>query len=125
MEKLSKEKRTVCAAILGISNLGLGRPDIAAVAREIRDLHRWHDLSPRHKVCMVVTGLGNHFMENDEQQTMFVNEAMSFYRDKSLAKNLAGCWKDVAKLYDDAAVKVAADAARGRAMVRSEAEFGQ
>ena len=102
--KMPERKRIVCSAILAISNLGMPRPSAHDVARVLKrfDEPKRYSHTPRSIVESAVTSLGQQYMESDEHQRMFTAEAMSFYKDKTLAHSLATCWKDIDAIYEAA-----------------------
>lgn len=87
---------TIMAAMLGISNLGMGLPKKEEVARA-------KEAERQPTLASAVLDFGRRYMENDEQYAMFVEEAKVF--EKDLRARPAECrkwWPDAFALYEGA-----------------------
>jgi len=95
--KIDEKQRCILAAILAVSNLGMGRPEPSRVAEA--------KASPYCTTLQdAVIKFGQQYMESDEHEEIFMLEARGFYRDLG-PKRLAGsmrAWRDLFDMYEKA-----------------------
>jgi hypothetical protein len=96
--KFTKAQSYVIAALFARSNAGMDLPRV--------DELKWMmvSASPLTSLTSAVVGMCGKYMETNEHQRMFVDEAKMWMKDKKLAslESIAKVWPDMGRLIADA-----------------------
>jgi hypothetical protein len=96
--KFTKPQLYVIAALFARSNTGMDLPKAAELRRMMMNA------SPLTTLGSAVVGMCEPYMETNEHQRMFMDEAKMWMRDKKLAtlESIAKVWPDMSRLIADA-----------------------
>jgi hypothetical protein len=96
--KFTKAQSYVIAALFARSNAGMDLPRAAELRRMMMNA------SPLTTLGSAVVGMCDQYMETNEHQRMFMDEAKMWMKDKKLAslESIAKVWPDMGRLIADA-----------------------